>query len=1243
MNKLSPSTQKIINRLGMTCLLLVATLFGVNAQNLILNPGFENGTGDNFTNWSKPNGASSLLATTTAGEFKSGLRGLKAVVASAGQPYNVQLVSDAMPTVIGTSYTFKIWVKAATAGANLIRFSTNPYPDPTADYSGDYNLTTGFTQLSWTFVAKKVTTQMVLDLGKNANTYFLDDMEWTASNTLAIFNPGFEEGAGDNFDNWSKPNGASSLLATTTSGEFRSGLRGLKAVVASAGQPYNVQLVSDAMPTIIGRSYTFKIWVKAATAGANLIRFSTNPYPDPTADYSGDFNLTTGFTQLSWTFVAKKVTTQMVLDLGKNANTYYLDDIDLLVIPPPTGLQNPDFELGTGNDFDNWVKQNGQSSFFQTTTAGEFHKGSRGMKAVVASAGQSYNVQLVSSPFNTTIGTSYTFKIWAKTATNVTPSEIKLTTNEIIGNNQNYGLASKQISDTWTQYSWTFTANTALTEVALNLGQNPNTYFVDDTEFAVTPPPSGLQNPDFELGTGDVFTNWVKQNGASSFVQTTTAGEFHKGVRGLKAIVTGTQSNAPNPWSVQLISTPISTVVGKTYIFKIWAKTATNITPSEIKLTVNEFLGNNQIYTLASQQISDTWTQYTWSFIAKTTSTDLALNLGKDANTYFVDDMEFGPSSGSLLNGGFELGGPGDNFTNWGKYNGSTYLTETTVPSEVYSGLRALKATVPSGLQGYQVQMVSDNINTVIGKNYTFKIYVKAASAGTQQIQFSTKPDANAIYSGNKDVTTDWTEITFNFTAYAAQTQISLDLGANQNTYFLDEGFFGLDCVTQFVPPSTQTPIATGKNKFLGCIYSTAQIPNADKYFNQVAPENAGKWGEVEGTEGVYDFAAADAAREYAKVHNFPFRYHVLLWGSQQPLWLKPMTDVQKVAKIKAWMQAVANHYDGSTNARAKLEYIEVLNEALNDPPNNTTNPHPSYGFPGADNTTDGGSGDYVNALKSLNTELGTTAGTYDWIVNAFKLARQYFGCETKLMINDYAIENTPLAMADYTDIIQLLKNDNLVDVVAMQTHTFGTQVYGAGLPAAYTANTANLTANLNTLAAKGYPVMITEFDVDGDVSLDALGNRITSGTQADKDAFQASEYQRIFNVYWNHPSVIGITLWGYRDGHWRSGNAAYIMDPCSGAERPAMTFLNTTIRTSTPPALSTNFNVTGIMKSKQTGNWSDPTTWSCGRLPSVTEDITIISGHTVNIIDANAKAKKVINNGQLNFSNSTAKLGLME
>jgi hypothetical protein len=43
--------------------------------------------------------------------------------------------------------------------------------------------------------------------------------------------------------------------------------------------------------------------------------------------------------------------------------------------------------------------------------------------------------------------------------------------------------------------------------------------------------------------------------------------------------------------------------------------------------------------------------------------------------------------------------------------------------------------------------------------------------------------------------------------------------------------------------------------------------------------------------------------------------------------------------------------------------------------------------------------------------------------------------------------------------------------------------------------------------------------------------------------------------VFWEHPAVRGITLWGYRPGHWRTAQGAYIVLD-NGAERPAMVWL---------------------------------------------------------------------------------------
>ena len=68
------------------------------------------------------------------------------------------------------------------------------------------------------------------------------------------------------------------------------------------------------------------------------------------------------------------------------------------------------------------------------------------------------------------------------------------------------------------------------------------------------------------------------------------------------------------------------------------------------------------------------------------------------------------------------------------------------------------------------------------------------------------------------------------------------------------------------------------------------------------------------------------------------------------------------------------------------------------------------------------------------------------------------------------------------------------------------------------------------------------------------------------------------------------------------------------------------------------------VIISVKTGNWEDPTTWNVGRLPLVTEEVTINSTHIVTITTATqATAKKLIykTNATLNFGNTAAKLTL--
>lgn len=298
----------------------------------------------------------------------------------------------------------------------------------------------------------------------------------------------------------------------------------------------------------------------------------------------------------------------------------------------------------------------------------------------------------------------------------------------------------------------------------------------------------------------------------------------------------------------------------------------------------------------------------------------------------------------------------------------------------------------------------------------------------------------------------------------------------------------------------TGSPPATGKPKFLGGVHGEA---NFTRYFNQVTPGNAGKWGSVEGTRNVMNWTALDAAYNLAKTNGYKFRLHTLVWGAQQPSWLLNLSAADQLAEINQWFSAVAARYPD-------IDLIDVVNEPLHDPPDVTT----------AGNTGTTDCGNYIAALG------GKGATGFDWVLSAFRLARQYFP-NAKLCLNDYSVINSATSAQSYSALINLLKAENLIDGAGIQAHAFET-----------TPATATLKANLDTIAATGVPLYITEMDVDGPT-----------------DAAQLNDMQRLMTLFWEHPSVQGVTLWGYLPGMWRTAQGDYLAYS-NGAERPALTWL---------------------------------------------------------------------------------------
>ena len=277
----------------------------------------------------------------------------------------------------------------------------------------------------------------------------------------------------------------------------------------------------------------------------------------------------------------------------------------------------------------------------------------------------------------------------------------------------------------------------------------------------------------------------------------------------------------------------------------------------------------------------------------------------------------------------------------------------------------------------------------------------------------------------------------------------------------------------------------------------------------KVTVEDGGKWGSVEATRDVMNWTVMDQAYDFAREHGFPFRHHVLIWGNQQPVWIAALDSTEQRAELEEWFAEVAARYDS-------IDQVEIVNEPLHDPP---------------DDPEDGG---YIGALG------GTGETGWDWVIEAFRLARQYFP-NSELLLNEYSVLNETVNAEDYLEIIELLKADTLIDAVGFQGHGFSI----------VNAASATLESNLEILASAEVPLYVTEMDVDG---LD--------------DGVQLRSYQRIFPIFWEHPLVRGVTLWGFRPAMWRGAQGCYLITN-EGVERPSMTWLRAYLNGTYIPAES--------------------------------------------------------------------------
>ncbi len=327
-------------------------------------------------------------------------------------------------------------------------------------------------------------------------------------------------------------------------------------------------------------------------------------------------------------------------------------------------------------------------------------------------------------------------------------------------------------------------------------------------------------------------------------------------------------------------------------------------------------------------------------------------------------------------------------------------------------------------------------------------------------------------------------------------------------------------------------PLAANKKKFVGNVIANGNSIRSDflKYWNQVTPENAGKWGSVESSPGVYNWVQLDNIYNFAQTNKIPFKEHTLVWGSQYPGFVATMDSATLYQEIENWIKSVGSRYP-------KMEMADVVNEPL-------------HSF----------TGNALNIVKALGG--GGTTG-WDWVIKAFELAKKHLSPTTKLLINEYNIINDASAANSYVKIINLLKAKGLIDGIGVQAHGF--EIEGPSV--------STLLSNLKKLTATGIPVYISEFDIN------------IAGDEA-----QLQKYKSVFPALYEDPGVAGFTLWGYVQGIiWRTDS--YLITS-RNSERPALEWLRKYLAGPFRPIIVSPYEIADVpLNSKMTWRSTDSTT----------------------------------------------------
>jgi len=405
------------------------------------------------------------------------------------------------------------------------------------------------------------------------------------------------------------------------------------------------------------------------------------------------------------------------------------------------------------------------------------------------------------------------------------------------------------------------------------------------------------------------------------------------------------------------------------------------------------------------------------------------------------------------------------------------------------SNYNYITPTLPAGT--YFVRVALDNQNAA--QTPTLSLGSLQAS-GTGVTINNTASDANALAAAQTYID-NFRQGTMNITLNN-QNSVHLPAGIPvqvklvQNGFSLGSATYDTSEQSSFYntyPWLTATSASTG-NAALAYKYQQFVLNN----FNITEPENNGKWGSDEQTQGSPNLSYTDQLENFAASHNINLRMHNLIWNSQQPNFVNSLFTANNVSGLNAAVTSRIGYYVSGLNSQAgplqgkarDLGYtqLDVLNE-----------------------------GAHASTSDNYITTLG-----YAGVANIYKQAANAVaatGANTLLYTNEYnVLQNSSNPSTHASDPYA---NWYLNEIENINNAGSGKVVTGVGSEFYVTSSLispSTMQQAIENLTINSLPLSITEFAISSSASASNA----------------ATDLQNAFTMIYGNPNATTFNFWDF-------------------------------------------------------------------------------------------------------------------